>query len=229
MDNELIDFRASIDSDKGLQSKRKLLVMVCITFLALNLTGATLEEANTFLFKIKFTSYSGLSYLFLGTIIFLTIRYYSYAQDHHSKLYDYWSRRLLAHHKIFYYSHSDEEAKGLLGKAINVYGGDEPGISKPKYCVNGIFKRSISYLCEELDETGEQVQYNKYIDLHKFGDKWKPHHYLSLLRYEFGFQFEATIKYRENLDLLAPYLLSATAILSFVFKVEILNLLQQAT
>lgn len=203
--------------------------MACIIFLALNLTGATLEEANTFLFKIKFTNYIGLSYLFLSTIFFLTIRYYSYAQDHHSKLYAYWSNRLIDNYKILYYGHEDYEPKGLLGKAINVYLPDEPGIGNPKYCVSGIFKRSISYTSEGYDETGAECQFIKHIALHKFGGEWKFNHYLWLLWYEFTHQFEATFKYRENLDLLAPYFLSITAIFSFIFKVEILNLLQHGT
>lgn len=229
MKEELSDFRASIDNDEGLQSKRKLLVMVCITFLALNLTGATLEEANTFLFKIKFTNYIGLSYLFLVTIIFLTIRYYSYAQDHHSKLYNYWSQRLIENYRILHYNREDDDPKGLLGNAIDVYVRDEPGISRPKYCVSGIFKRSISYTSRGFDEAGEECYFTTYIALYNFGEKWRFHNYLWLLWYELTYQFEATFKYRENLDLLAPYLLSAIAILSFLFKFEILNILQHGT
>ncbi|MWV13572.1 hypothetical protein F3I62_15830 [Pseudomonas sp. R-28-1W-6] len=229
MKDELSDFRTSIDNDEGLQSKRKLLVMACIIFLALNLTGATLEEANTFLFKIKFTNYVGLSYLFLAAIIFLTIRYYSYAQEHHSKLYNYWSQRLIDNYRILYYSHEDDDPKGLLGKAIDVYIRDEPGISKAKYCVSGIFKRSISYTSPGFDETGVQCYFTKYIPLTNFGEKWKLRHYLWLLWYELAYQSEATFKYRENLDLLAPYLLSTIAISSFIFKFEILNLLQHGT
>jgi len=66
----LTKFRESIDCDAGLQSKRKLLVMACSIFLAINLTGATIEEANTFLFKVKFENHSGLNTLFLASIFF---------------------------------------------------------------------------------------------------------------------------------------------------------------
>jgi len=229
VNEDLSDFRASIDNDEGLQSKRKLLVMVCITFLALNVTGATLEEANTFLFKIKFTNYIGLSYLFLATIFFLTIRYYSYAQDHHSKLQSYWSKRLISNYRILHYSHEDDDPKGLLGNAIDIYIRDEPGITTPKYCVSGIFKRSISYTSQGFDETGVQCYFTKYIALNNFSKTWKTYHYLLLLWYELLYQLEATFKYRENLDLLAPYLLSTVAILSFIFKIEILNFLQHGT
>ncbi|SDG67667.1 hypothetical protein SAMN05216603_1032 [Pseudomonas benzenivorans] len=218
-----------MDNDEGLQTKRKLLIMVCIIFLAINLTGATLEEANTFLFKIKFTNYTGLSYLFLAAIIFLTIRYYSYAQHYHSKLYDHWSQRLIRNYKILYYIYGDTEPKGLLGKAIDVYIGDEPGITEPKYCVRSLFRRSISYESKAYDSTGEPCLDTKYISLTDFGEKWKFHHYLSLLWHELAHQIEATFKYRENLDLLAPYILSIAAIFSFIFKIEIIGLLQHGT
>lgn len=180
MNTKLTEFRKSIDGDDGLQSKRKLLVMVCVTFLALNLTGATIEEANTFLFKIKFSNYIGLSYLFVASVTFLTLRYYSYAQDHHSKLFDFWSERLLADYTVFLYDHEDEEVRGFLGNAINVYGGDAPGIRDAKYCVSGMFQRSISYLSEGLDEERGSYSYTEYISLNKFTEKWRPYNYFRL-------------------------------------------------
>lgn len=203
--------------------------MACVTFLALNLTGATLEEANTFLFKIKFSNYIGLSYLFIASVIFLTLRYYSYAQDHHSKLYDFWSERLLADYKVFIYDHEDEEVRGFLGNAINVYGGDEPGIRDAKYCVSGIFQRSISYPSEGMDEERGPYSYTEHISLNKLTNKWRLRHYLWLLFLELKYQSEATFKYRESLDLLAPYLLSLTAILTYFLKSSILAFLHAGT
>lgn len=229
MNIQLIEFRKSIDGDEGLQSKRKLLVMVCVTFLALNLTGASLEEANTFLFKIKFSNYIGLSYLFVASVTFLTLRYYSYAQDHHSKLYDFWSERLLADYKVFIYDHEDEEVRGFLRDVINVYGGDEPGIQNAKYCVSGIFQRSISYPSVGMNEERGPYTYTKYISLNKFTKKWRLRHFLWLLLLELKYQLEATFKYRESLDLLAPYLLSLAAILTYFFKSSILALLHSGT
>lgn len=229
MDTKLTEFRKSIDSDEGLQSKRKLLVMVCVTFLALNLSGATLEEANTFIFKITFSNYAGLSYLFVAGVIFLTLRYYSYAQDHQSKLYDLWSGRLLADYKVFIYDHEDEEVRGLLGNAIKVYGGDEPGIRDAKYHISGFFQRSICYPSEGMDDVRGPYSYTEYISLSKFNEKWRPKHYLWLLILELKYQLEATFKYRESLDLLAPYLLSISAIVSYILKSRILSLLQVGT
>lgn len=225
MNNKLNEFRKSIDGDEGLQSKRKLLVIVSVTFLALNLTGATLEEANTFLFKIHFSNHVGLSYLFVASIIFLTLRYYSYAQDYHSKLYDFWSERMLADYRVFNCDPADQEVRGFLSNAIDVWSGDEPGISDAKYCVSGLFQRSISYPSEGTDEERGPYSYTKYISLNKFNKKWKPYHYLWLLILELKYQLEATFKYRESLDLLAPYILCIVTILSYIFRSKIIDLL----
>ena len=225
MSEELKKFRESIDCDTGLQSKRKLLVMACSIFLAINLTGATIEEANTFLFKIRFSNHTGLSILFVASIFFLTIRYYSYAQDYHSKLHEFWSGRLLADYKIFNFDHHDGTIGGLLGKAINVYGGDEPGIENSKYRVSGIFQRSVSYKSNGMDEERGQFYRTEYVDLNKFDKNWRFYHYLWLLILESKYQLEALLKYREGLDLLAPYLLSLAAISSYFFKSSALSII----
>ncbi len=196
--------------------------MACSIFLAINLTGASIEEANTFLFKIKFSNHAGLSALFVASILFLSIRYYAYAQDYHSKLHEFWSERLLTDYKIFSFDHLDGTIGGLLGKVIDVYGGDEPGIEHAKYCVSGIFQRSISYQSTGMDERG-QYYYTAHIDLTKFEKDWKWRNYLKILIAEGKYQIEALLKYREGLDLLAPYLLSLAAILSYFFKASILT------
>jgi hypothetical protein len=222
---ELKKFRESIDCDIGLQSKRKLLVVACSIFLAINLTGATIEEANTFIFKIRFSNHAGLSILFVASIFFLTIRYYSYAQDYHSKLHEFWSGRLLSDYKIFSFDHHDGTIGGFLGKAINVYGGDEPGIENARYRVSGIFQRSVSYESTGTDEERGKFYYTEYIGLNKFGKNWRLHHYLWLLILESKYQIEALLKYREGLDLLAPYLLSLVAISSYFFKSSVLAII----
>ncbi|MUJ21712.1 hypothetical protein [Aliivibrio fischeri] len=225
MTKKLDEFRLLIDHDQGLQSKRKLLMMLCITFLALNLSGASLEEANTFLFKIKFTNYIGLSYLFMGSILFLTLRYYSYAENYHVQLYNLWSERLLKDFNIFWYDPQEAHIGGLLGKIIRVSGYDEPGIDKAKYRKVGIFKRSISYNTSDFDNERGEYFYVKYISLYKFDDGWSFFDYMTLLYTEFKYRIEAIIKYRESLDIFSPYILCCLAILSFVFKSEILKLM----
>jgi len=125
------EFIQIIDSDVGFNSKRKILIIVSLIFLALNLSGATLEEANTFIFKIKFTDYKGLSFLFLMSIVFLTIRYYGYAQSYQKKLFTLYSKRMLEDYRLFYFDRNEVEFSGILKKAITVDPMKFEGITDP--------------------------------------------------------------------------------------------------
>ncbi|MBB2775735.1 UNVERIFIED_ORG: hypothetical protein HNP28_001023 [Comamonas terrigena] len=216
--NSLNEFREKIDSDEGLLAIRKKLTIFCMIFLALNISGATLEEANTLIFKLKFTNHAGIGYLFLLSVIFLTIRYYSYATDYQSLLNRFWRLRMLENYKIFSYDNTHHEVRGLLGNAIQVYGLDEPGIKDPEYVISGFLKRSIAYDSVEKDEWGEAFQTVNYIPLFDFTEKWTLKNYLNLLWIEISYRTEAFFKYRENLDLIYPYIISFTTIFSFIFK-----------
>lgn len=224
MSDKLTEFRKSIDQDDGLNSKRKLLVVVCVIFLSLNLTGATIEEANTFLFKIKFSNHAGLGYLFLAGIVFLTIRYYAYAQDYHSKLFDFWSGRMLADDRILMLSHEYGVIGGVLKPVFESANANPEHVENTRYYVGGIFKRYISFPFNgEFD--GVSYVIRSRIELNKFNENWKFKDYLRILTVEFKYQVEAVFRYRESLDLLAPYLLSIAAILSYIFKDKILLLI----
>jgi hypothetical protein len=220
----LKEFREKLDNDVGFNSKRNMLVIVCLIFLALNLSGAKLEEANTFIFKIKFTDYKGLSFLFLMSIVFLTIRYFSYAQSYHNQLFTFWSKRILQDYKLFSFNDRDGEVYGHLREAITVYAGDEPGIKTPTYVTSGIFHRTLQYDYSGTDEDGVKYYGKKHIDLTKYSDTWKRTDYFKLLVFEFKYQSDAIFKHRESLDLLAPYIISCLSLISFFFKEEILAL-----
>lgn len=229
MTSDVNKFRSDFDNDKGLQSVRKLLVTTCMIFMALNLTGASIEEANTFIFKIKFTNYKGLSYLFAFTIIFLTIRYYSYAQPFHQRINDYWIARLMSDSKFFEYNKHSQEITGLLQDAFTEWGEESPGIEYPRYKLSGPFRRTMEYDIEDEYE-GENGQRERYVDtvekcLFKFTEKWTPCKYLKIFKFELIYQIDALFRHRENLDLFAPYLLSIVTILMFVFKRLILDII----
>jgi hypothetical protein len=218
---ELIKFREKIDSDTNFNKKRNILVTLCVLFLAINASGASIEEANTFIFKIKFTNHIGLSYLLLISIAFLTLRYYGYAKFHHDRLFYFWSQRMLSDYRLFFYDNMDYDISGHLGKIIDVWGGDEPGISAVQYRVTGIFKRCLIYPSQGLDEMRGPYDYQEHIKLYNFTDKWTFKDYLLLLWFELKYQTTALFLYRESLDLLFPYVLSVISMLSFILKLHI--------
>lgn len=218
--HDLVEFRDKIDSDVGFNKKRNILVTLCILFLAINASGASIEEANTFIFKIRFTNHIGLNYLLFAAIVFLTLRYYGYAKYYHEKLFHFWSQRMLSDYRLFFYDNMEYDISGHLGKIIDLWGGDEPGISEVQYRVTGLFKRCIIYPSQGIDEMRGPYHYNEHIKLYKFNDKWKFSDYLLLLWFELKYQTSALFLYRESLDLLFPYMLSAISLFSFYFKLH---------
>ncbi len=119
---DIEQYRADIDSDEGLAAKRRLLVIVSLLLLALSVSGASIKEANTFIFRIEFSNHVGLTYLLGAAVIFLLLRYYAYALHYQSKLFDFWSARLLNDYRVFSYNSKADEVHGLLGKRIDIWG-----------------------------------------------------------------------------------------------------------
>ena len=222
MEEEVNKFRNDFDNDKGLQTVRKLLITVCMTFLALNLTGASIEEANTFIFKIKFSNYKGLSYLLASTIVFLTIRYYSFAQPYHKIINDYWIARLMADRNFFDYNKYSKSVSGLLGDVLDQWGEEYPGLEESRYKSTGFFRRHIEFDTVEVyeDEQGRKEHSLEIIEkkLYEYSKNWTPTKYFIVLLFEFRYQINALFKHRENLDLFAPYILSTVTIFTFLFK-----------
>lgn len=224
---DLADFRREIDDDKSFQSIRTKLVVVCLIFIALNLSGATLEEVNTFIFKINVNNHIGLSYFFIGVISFLFIRYYSCAYPHQIQLDKLWINRFIRDYNVYYASYSQNYTSGLLSKALNFDIEDEPGIEHPEYERDGLYKRSLVYLTHCKDENGNDDSYTSRISLTDFKrtENWKLWDYLAMRGYELKYSIEAKIRYREYLDIFAPYLISLIALVSFFFCDEIIELM----
>ena len=67
-------------------------------------------------------------------------------------------------------------------------------------------------------------EYDELISLTNFTSEWKISDYLKLLVYEFKYQLLAFFKYRENLDLVGPYIFGLIAISLTAWKLELLSL-----
>jgi len=216
-------FRKAIDSDDGLKSKRKILISLCVILIGLNFSGATLHEANTFIFKLKFTNHENIINLLAISIMYLTLRYYGYAKQYHEKLFVYWSQRMLDDYRVFCYFPKEENISGLLSARIDVWSGDEPGIQSPKYKINGLFKRNITYKTDDYDEINGQRYFERNIELNDYNNEWRRRDYLKLLSYEARYQIIALFTDRESLDLLFPYIISIVALVSFICRNILIN------
>ncbi|MEZ9860527.1 hypothetical protein AB4381_18860 [Vibrio splendidus] len=206
------------DADDKLTAKGKVLTTVSLVLLALEASGATMKEANTFIFKIEFAHQNNIAYLLLAAVIYLTVRYRNYAKPYHNELFLLWSERMMKNKDVFHYSHREEAVKGLLGQAFDLCGGDEPGIQHSSYAVSGFLRRGINYPAVWRGESGEgewiEEYYDEYFSLLSFNKKWTVSKYIRLLSTEFKYRLSAFVNDREHLDILSPYMFSVLAILS---------------
>jgi len=217
MANMTVDeFRSAMDNDAGFKSKRRALVFISLLLLALVVSGAVIKEANTFIFKIEFTNHVGLRYLLVLAVLSCLFRYYAYSEKYHAQLFNFWSGKLLDDSRIFYYDRESESVGGLLGKKLDVYGGDEPGIECPIYKKTGFLKRSVGYPSTGMHDHYGEYSYTEHIKLNEYGGNWSKAEFRKLLRAEMGYRVEAWIKYRETLDLVSPYLLGISSLVAFM-------------
>lgn len=217
-------FTERFDSDDKLIAKGKVLTTVSLVLLALEASGATMKEANTFIFKIEFAHQDNIAYLLLAAVVYLTVRYRNYAKPYHNELFLLWSDRMMKNKDVFHYSHREEEVKGLLGDAFNVWGGDQPGIQHSTYVVSGFLRRGINYPAVWRGESGDgewlEEYYDEYFSLLSFNKNWNAFKYLRLLFTEFRYRISAFINDREHLDVLSPYMFAGLAILSVLIPWE---------
>ncbi|EOB4247420.1 hypothetical protein [Vibrio metschnikovii] len=207
-----------LDVDEKLTSKGKVLTTVSLILIALEVTGAVMKEANTFLFKIEFANQGGISHLLIAAVVYLVVRYRNYAQPYHHELFLLWSNRMMQDRAVFNYSNSEEIVKGFLGDAFDLFGGDEPGIKDSKYTVTGFLRRGITYptVWRGENPNGDYIESSDYdyFSLYTFTDKWTIRKYICLLIIEFKYRINSFINYREHLDVLSPYMFAFLAIVS---------------
>lgn len=202
-----------IDGDEGLKSKRKLLTITSLVLLALTFSGAKVEEANTFILKLKFENQNGIAILLVLAIVFLLIRYYNYAKPYHERLYSEWTNRMMEHRYFYSFKHENDEFNGLVmnvaPKMISFEAVQHDGLTFSYRYNCSLFKRSFIYNIS--DANGD------YEDEVSVG--WK--NYLNVIFYEARYRTERYFSYRENLDVLAPYALGIVAISSYFFHAEL--------
>jgi hypothetical protein len=218
---------AKIDSNEGLKAKRKLLTLASLTLLALSFTGAKLEEANTFIFKITFTNQSGLGAFLCIAIIFLIIRYHNYAKPYHNQLYDVWVSRLLKNDLFDRQVGPDFEHKeGLLIESLpeEYYYRFPNDLSwGTSYRRKVFFRRYIVHIVDVRNEHEEYYQTVPINVYSQFGLKT----YLKVFVLEWKESIASFFQYREHLDILTPYLLGYGAIASYVLNQYLVSVLQQ--
>lgn len=212
------DFRKAMDADDGFKNKRRNLFLLSILLIAIVVSGADIKEANSLIFKIEFTDHENLKWLLIAGIFYSILRYYAYSETYRDKLVEQWSSKLMGDRAVYYYSEYSEEVGGLLEKAVDVYGGDEPGLISVVYRRTGLFKRVIVYPSVEVHGEDGPQHVSRLIDLNNYNENWKRRDFMLLLWIELKYRLNAWVAHRETLDLVAPYVLAAGALAAFFYK-----------
>lgn len=212
-----------IDADEALQGKRKLLVLTSLVLLALSFSGATIKEANTLILKLEFTQQKGISVLLVLAVFFLMLRYYNYARKYHDQLTKLWVNRLLKEHELFYVCPYSDDTSGVVTDLMP-RGFDLQELSYHDYHWDFdykpllAFRRAIHFSWQDQNQDFEEIS--------PFFSRVKPKDYFKILRLELKHQFWSYVTHRENLDILAPYIIGLLAILSFCFNAQLQQLLK---
>ena len=212
-------FSSKISADEGYQKKRKYLVLTSILLLAISASGASVLEANTFILRIEFENREVFAHLLLAACIFLTVRYYGYAQIYHDRLANRWKKRTMSDSRVYMFDHVEYSDYGMLSDLVAQHNRNYPDEPDFTYIARFPFRRELHFF-EHFDhpDTGEPLYYTEKVSLLAFNDVWKVRDYLKLLRIEIDYRFETAFKTREYLDVFYPYLLSAVASLAYLYR-----------
>lgn len=217
-------FHKEIDEDEGLKSKRQAVIYLSLIIIAINLSSATIEKANTFLFEIHFARADGFSVLLAFSLLFCLIRYFNYSYKHTVKLSEFWKKRFIQDPKILFFHDDSEVFSGILAPIAQGIFDDKHHDLRSKvvsdfnndYTTNWLpLKRIYSaswYDTRYDDELGESFNVRKeigFINLFK------------LLKIEYTYRIEAYFRYPETLDLKAPFIIASLAYISILAKSKI--------
>jgi len=203
----------NLKNDTELKSKRKMLIWVALILLTICMTGATITEANTFLFKISFKKAENLSFMLFVATILLTVRYHNYAAKHLSALYDQWTTQMLETSYFLNHNPEGDEPSGLLSKLIDFTPHLQHGACGQysfEY-VRHVFNRKIIYVYSAMEHPDEMCTHH---DIRKSLGFWI---FLKTFWYELKFQKKIIVSQPEWIDLLGAYIISAVSIGYYLF------------
>jgi len=216
------------DNDQGLASKRKWLVNASAILLAISFSGAKIEEANTFIFKIEFTHQDGLGTLLAFTIMFFMIRYYSYAKPYQDQLYAIWTERLVSRPYFYLYCQYSDGISGVVpdSRPSKIKGEYNDNVRdwSFRYICGWPFFRFIEHKWIDL-ECGGDIQQSAVNIYNNLGLKV----YSKCLCLEAREQIKSVFIHRENLDILLPYFIGGFAVASHFFNSQLLLVLKLIT
>ncbi len=224
--SEKLTLKQQIDSDEQLQKLGRRLSILSLMFLGVMLTGATIEEANTFVFKVKVTTQEAIPVMFLLSVLYLLFRYYTYARPYHKKIEEIWWKRFSS--DVLYVQRLQDGSDEIIGLVYDL----EPGFASENFEAQstilrrGIFDRIIEYRYTYNPPNSELFDPPDEVIAVSIGGSAGLRKYFSIYFKETKYQLRSYIEDKERLDLWGPYLIVSLAILSFFYQPEFQQLVK---
>ncbi|WP_338593233.1 hypothetical protein VXM60_09765 [Shewanella khirikhana] len=203
----------AIHNDGPMAGKRRLLVGLSMVLIAIYLTGAKVSEASTPFLKISFANVGGLTNLLLLCTGFVLVRYYSYSSVYLQAVSNEWSKKAL-NDGFFHWYCSENEVEGGYFEDIappSVPFNDPHFVhykdGKRDFYLhpNWFFNAKVEYKTFD-NNSGPNKSYAYLASVkHPVKAVWA---FVLLLKY----WWDAQVRYRESLDIYAPYFIAFTAI-----------------
>lgn len=204
----------AIHNDGPLAGKRRLLVGLSMVLIAIYLTGAKVSEASTPFLKVTFANLGGIANLLLLCTGFVLIRYYAFASIYQISVRNAWVSKLLS--DSFFYNSCDfsNEECGYLVElappfaAYNDYSfmNDASSERKVYLHLNWLLNAQIEFDIY-IPETGRWISRKVYLFNLKL-----PRSSIRAFSLLIQYWWDAQVRYRESLDIYAPYFIAFTAI-----------------
>ncbi|UZD56683.1 hypothetical protein OLL83_002357 [Shewanella algae] len=204
----------TIHSDGPLAIKRRLLVGLSMILISIYFTGAKVSEASTPFLKITFANVGGVTNLLLLCTGFVLVRYYSFASIYQRAVTNEWIGKLL--NDSFFYSscdYTDQEGGYLVEiappfAAYNDYDfmNDETSERKVYLHLNWLLNAQVEF---DLFTSQDRVWNSRRVYL--FNVRF-PQSSIRALSLVVKYWWDAQVRYRESLDVYAPYFIAFTAI-----------------
>jgi hypothetical protein len=201
-----------IHGDAPMANKRRLLVGLSMILIAIFLTEAKLTEANTLFFKITFANMNGIINLLLLSIGFILVRYYSYASLYQEAITQEWSDKLVkSNFFIICCEHSGHAHGYMVDTAPGYAGYNDESFGQESESLTVSFKPNLFF--------NAQIQYDLFTKNGHMNDdrvyifnKKNMKRSIKAYREIFKCWWSAQVKFRESLDIYAPYLLAFVGI-----------------
>lgn len=203
-----------IDSDKGLVSKKRMLVITSLILSAIEILGIQITEVDAYFVKFKLIQGENISLFLVVCTVCLMVRYYSYANPYHEKLRNQLNKRILGEDFFFWRCEHSDEMTGLVNEAAPE-GFDSPEIG---YHNNGYrdfsyvskfpLRREINYIwsIDGYNENSMTVSIFRNLGVAK---------YVKAIRLDLKHRVIGFFRHRENFYIWGPYFIGCVALASF--------------